>query len=169
MLCALRNSRPPIRSKCSTPNSTYSSQHWGTPCSAGLHWRGEEQCWTFPTGSRCGPLTHRILSLCRAGPQEGRSGSHHYRTHTGEWFPTPASACPRAAELGGSRSGPTCLPVPEDLSSWAPCVGRAMEQGADWSQTRRAESSPSFSWSHGNRDSPLILVTQPGPRAKATA
>lgn len=96
----------------------------------------------------------------------GRSGSRHYRTHTGEWIPTPASACPGAADLGGQGQAPTCLPVPKDLSSWAPCVGRAMEQGADSSQTRSAESSPSFSWGLSNRASPLFLSHSQGPEPK---
>lgn len=86
--------------------------------------------------------------------------------HTQEWIPTPASACPGAADLGGQGQAPTCLPVPKDLSSWAPCVGRAMEQGADSSQTRSAESSPSFSWGLGNRASPLFLSHSQGPEPK---
>lgn len=166
MLCALRNSRPPIRSKCSTPTPTYSCQHWGAPCSAGLHWRREEPRWTFPTGSRCGPSTHTSLSLRRAGPQEGRPGSHLYRTHTGEWIPAPASDMPWGYRPGGSKSGSYLSPCPQRPVPLGTLRGQSQGARADSSQTRRAESSPSFSWGLSNRDSPPFLShsQRPEPR-----
>lgn len=116
----------------------------------GLCWaEGAAMPGPFPTGGRCEPPTRTSLSLCRACPPEGRSGSHRCGTERDrKWIPIlpfhPSWGC----RLGGPRSSSACLPVPKDLSSWAPSVGRAHSQGLTYHRASELEGPAGYPPTH---------------------
>lgn len=98
----------------------FCSQHRGVPCPVGLH--PEEGAALLEFLPPAADVSPRLTSASPSAELFPRKGGQAPSMQQRDMRVDPNS-CLRPALVG---QAPICLLVPKDLSSWLPCMGRAM-------------------------------------------